>query len=172
MFARRWPIGLFAWLTISLFPCWATAADLGARGQLFPIQEENFLTFIHQRLTAMQKDGELAAAKKAFIARAKAHAMRPTPVAGLTTTTVGSTRLYDPSIVLNQSIFDANGQLLIPAGTKVNPLDRVPFSETLIFFNNDDARQQAMVKQLLAHPPTPRVKLILVQGSIKAIDIF
>ncbi len=47
MFARRWPIRLFAWLTISLLPCWATAADLGVRGQLFPIQEENFLTFIH-----------------------------------------------------------------------------------------------------------------------------
>lgn len=57
-------------------------------------------------------------------------------------------------------------------GEVMNPLQYVPFNQTLYFINGDDPAQVAWMKRQT--PPTLESKIILVQGSIpemqKALD--
>ena len=46
----------------------------------------------------------------------------------------------------------------------MNPLQYVPFNQTLYFINGDDPAQVAWMKRQT--PPTLESKIILVQGSI------
>ena len=114
----------------------------------------------------MQQSGQLESAQAQMVKRVKAHVLRPTPVAGLTPVTDTQTRRFDPTITLTAPIRNAQGTILFPAGTRVNPLDRVPFTEALVFFNSDDPRQVKRVQHYLQAHPTERVKLILTDGDI------
>ena len=145
----------------------AMAHDLGVWGHVYPIAETDFLQFIHQRLLQMQHNGQLQQAKNQLIRHARHHALRPTPVAGLTTTTTPHTLTVDPSFVLRHDIHGAYGRLLYRQGTRINPLDHDPFTETWLFFNADDLQQLHWAQQQLA-THTGRVKPILVQGNIRS----
>lgn len=149
------------------------AITVGVFGQVFPIEEQDFLVFIHHKLACMQQDGHLEQAKAAFIKRVKEHTLRPTPVAGITTTDHPKTWEYDPSFVLTRNITDGRGHVLYHQGMRINPLDpvlagkyHVPlFNETLIFINADDDKEIHWLKHTLDH--YQQVKVILVKGNIK-----
>ncbi|EER20880.1 MULTISPECIES: conjugative transfer protein TraW [spotted fever group] len=58
-----------------------------------------------------------------------------------------------------EDIKDAEGNILVPAGTTVNPLEELNWGEPLIFINGDDREQiEWAVKQ--------QGKIILVEGSV------
>ncbi|HGC2604336.1 TPA: hypothetical protein ACIYB7_004650, partial [Escherichia coli] len=63
-------------------------------------------------------------------------------------------------------------QVFARQGEVMNPLQYVPFNQTLYFINGDDPAQVAWMKRQT--PPTLESKIILVQGSIlemqKALD--
>ncbi len=65
-----------------------------------------------------------------------------------------------------------NRQVFARQGEVMNPLQYVPFNQTLYFINGDDPAQVAWMKRQT--PPTLESKIILVQGSIpemqKALD--
>ncbi|EEW0979363.1 hypothetical protein ED293_23125 [Escherichia coli] len=69
-------------------------------------------------------------------------------------------------------IRDNEGRVFARQGEVMNPLQYVPFNQTLYFINGDDPAQVAWMKRLT--PPTLESKIILVQGSIpemqKALD--
>lgn len=52
-------------------------------------------------------------------------------------------------------------------GEVMNPLQYVPFNQTLYFINGDDPAQVAWMKRQT--PPTLESKIILVQGSIRLL---
>lgn len=64
------------------------------------------------------------------------------------------------------------GRVFARQGEVMNPLQYVPFNQTLYFINGDDPAQVAWMKRQT--PPTLESKIILVQGSIpemqKALD--
>jgi len=142
----------------------AFAKDLGTIGTTFPIAEENLLTFIHQRLAMYKKDGKLKAMKKEFIKRVKKQAMNPTPVAGMHTTDVPKTFLYNPSIEVTHNVYGLHGTVIVKAGTVVNPLTKVPLDTTLLFLNADSKRQVAWVEKAMQKYPENMV--ILVKGNL------
>lgn len=143
----------------------AHAANLGTWGDLYPITEPDMLTTIHDRLQTMQESGELAEQQEAFKQRVIKNSLRPAPVRGLKLATQNSTHFIDPTFVVGQDLADHEGRVFARKGDKVNPLDSVPFLQTLFFIDADDDRQIAWMRN--QRPATPIYKVILVNGDIR-----
>ena len=141
------------------------AKDLGVWGTLFPIAEQDLREVIYQRLNEVERNGEMAKLREKFIKNVKEHALRPTPVAGPTTTEKPQIFYYDPTYVLSQDIEDHEGRIIAPKGTIINPLDIVTLHGVLFFLNADDAKQ---IRWALAQGKKhDYVKYILVKGNIR-----
>ncbi|MFS6817283.1 type-F conjugative transfer system protein TraW [Citrobacter meridianamericanus] len=141
-----------------------TAADLGTWGDLWPVREQDMLTVITGRLEALQQTGELGRKMDAFKERVVRNSLRPPAVEGISPTERYSSRLFDPSVRLTADIRDNEGRVFARKGDVMNPLQYVPFNQTLYFINGDDPDQVAwMLKQT---PQTLESKIILVRGSI------
>ncbi|MEJ5174654.1 type-F conjugative transfer system protein TraW [Erwinia sp. MYb416] len=152
-------------LLLSLVSAGASARDLGTTGHLFTIAEPDLLAFIKQRLQAMEDSGEMAKMQRETEARVKAHAVRPTPVAGLSPAITSRSFAFDPTFTVREKIKDMQGRVIASQGDQVNPLDRVPFSEVLYFLDGDNRDQVAWVKKQVAGQMN--FKVILVNGNIK-----
>lgn len=158
-------IRLAALLLMVVITLPAGAKELGTIGHLFPIAEPDLLTFIGQRLEGMKESGEMDRIQREAEARVKAHAVRPEPVAGLTPAVKDRTFRYDSTFTVQETIRNMQGNVIARAGDRVNPLDKVPYSETLYFIDGDNPVQMRWVKQQLAGQQN--FKVILVKGNIR-----
>ena len=142
----------------------ARANDLGVIGPVYPIAEPSLLEVILARLRDAEATGELARLQRDAQARAKKQIEQPTAIVKLTKTTQARSFFYDPSIVVPYAIHDADGKLLVPPGTTVNPLDTVSLSQALLFI---DARDTAQVKRAsgILDERGGKLKVILTGGS-------
>ncbi|EML9727441.1 type-F conjugative transfer system protein TraW [Klebsiella aerogenes] len=140
------------------------AADLGTWGDLWPIQEQDMLSLITQRLEALEKSGRWGQEMEAFKERVKTNSQRPVPVEGIKKADKYEQRWFDPSIKLTEDLKDQNGVLFARKGQVLNPLKTVPFMQTLYFIDGDDPDQVAWMKRQV--PETSISKIILVKGSI------
>ena len=136
------------------------AADYGQMGQTFPIIETDLLTTIETRLTALEANGEIARMQRQMQEQAVASVRRPKSVDGMTPATRARDWLFDPSIVTEDDIVDAKGNLIAARGTRVNPLDMVQLSQALVFIDGDNAAAWAVKTWGDA-----RAKIIFVSGS-------
>jgi conjugal transfer pilus assembly protein TraW len=159
---RTCPALILLAATLSLPTC---AKDLGTIGHLFPITEPDLLAFIGQRLEGMKESGELDRIQREAEERVKAHAVRPEPVAGLTPAVKERAFRYDPTFTVRETVRDMRGNVIARAGDRVNPLDKVPYSETLYFIDGDNPVQMAWIKQQLKGQQN--FKIILVKGNIR-----
>lgn len=141
------------------------AKDLGTWGDVYPVQEQSFLSLIHNRLQAMKDSGQLTELERGFQDRVKQHTLRPAPVDGLLTDTQPHTLWYDPTFTVGSDIADLQGHVFAHKGETVNPLSQVPMASTLYFIDADDSRQVAWMKAQT--PPTLMYKVILVKGNIR-----
>ena len=142
----------------------ARAQDLGVIGPVYPIAERSLLEVILSKLREAESTGVLARLQRDAQASAKREIEQPAPVTGITKTTRPRSFYYDPSIVVPYAIKDADGKVIVAPGTKVNPLDTVSLSKTLLFIDGRDAAQADRAKQLLDERGG-RVKVILTGGS-------
>ncbi|HJD56490.1 MAG TPA: conjugal transfer protein, partial [Rickettsia endosymbiont of Pyrocoelia pectoralis] len=91
--------------------------------------------------------------------KVKARLLRPKPVDGISRTVEPRIFYFDPTYTQSKDIKDAEGNILVPAGTTVNPLEELNWGEPLIFINGEDREQiDWAVKQ--------QGKIILVEGSV------
>jgi conjugal transfer pilus assembly protein TraW len=140
------------------------AQDLGVIGPVYPIAEPSLLDVILASLRDAEASGALARLQRDTQSRVQREVETPTPVTGITRTTRPRTRYYDPSIVVSEAIRDADGKIIVPPGTRLNPLDTVSLSRPLLFIDARDTAQLARARQLLDER-AGRVKLILTGGS-------
>ena len=140
------------------------AHDLGVVGPVYPIAEPSLLEVILARLRDAEASGVLARVQRDAQARAKNQIEQPAAIVKLTKTTKVRSFFYDPSIVVPYPILDADGKLLVPPGTTVNPLDTVSLSKALLFI---DARDTAQVKRAseILDQRGGKLKVILTGGS-------
>ena len=125
----------------------AAARDLGVRGATWPVAEPDLLMQIEARLLELQRSGELARLEDEARARARQSLEEPEPVPGIASARERRSRLFDPSIAVAQDIRTADGALIAAAGTRVNPLERLPLTRDLIFV---DGRREAEIAWALA----------------------
>ncbi|MDP2707049.1 MAG: hypothetical protein Q8O70_06045, partial [Burkholderiales bacterium] len=117
------------------------AQDLGVIGPVYPIAEPSLLEVILAKLREADANGVLARRQRDAQANVKRGIEQPAPVASITKTTKARSFYYDPSIVVPYAITDADGKVIVAPGTKVNPLDTVSLSKTLLFIDARDAAQ-------------------------------
>ena len=140
------------------------AQDLGVIGPVYPIAEPSLLEVILSKLREAEASGVLARLQRDTQTNVKRGIEQPAPVAGITKTTKTRSFYYDPSIVVPYAITDADGNVIVAPGSKVNPLDTVSLSKALLFFDARDAAQVGRARNILDERGG-KVKLILTGGS-------
>ena len=145
----------------------ALARDCGTHGVLFPIEEEDPIQLIQQKLKTIEKNGELERHNKILQKKGKAAVERPKPVTGITKALKSHTFYYDPTYVVQNDLTDHKGRVFIKKGMRVNPLETVSFSHNLFFFDGDDEEQKNFAKEKLQQGP---LKLILTKGAPLALS--
>jgi conjugal transfer pilus assembly protein TraW len=143
----------------------AQAKDLGTWGELYPIAEQDMLTTINTRLQAMKDSGELDMQQEAYKKQIIEKSLRPDPVAGLTIARENRTHYINPSMMVAEDMADHQGRVFAHKGDVVNPLDTVPFNQTLYFIDGDNPAHLAWMKA--QKPDTTVYRVILVNGDIR-----
>lgn len=138
-------------------------ADLGHTGRTWPIAERDMLDAIHERLQALQQSGWIEQKQKEMQEEAINRINHPEPVSGITNVAKNNSFYYDPSIIVTETITDQEGRVIVPAGTIVNPLEKLPLTKSMLFFDGEDPKQVAWAKAWLEREP--RAVPILVAGS-------
>jgi conjugal transfer pilus assembly protein TraW len=138
------------------------AEDQGTYGRTYQIKERDAITVMKEaaekKLANGGKERMLKGAQDRYMASLENVA---TPQ-GIEPTKVNATRLIDISEITKESIKDTKGNIIIAAGTKINPLEIKPLSKKLFFIDAKDDRQIALVKQRAL----PNDKIILLGGSV------
>ena len=142
----------------------AHAQDLGVIGPVYPIVEPNLLEAILGKLRAAGEDGTLARLQREALTKIQRGVEDPAPVAGLSRTRQPRHFHHDPSIVVQEAIRDADGRVIVPPGTVINPLDTVTLSQALLFIDARDREQVARARKLIDERQG-KVKVILTGGS-------
>lgn len=146
----------------------ATAKNLGVFGKVWEITEPDMLEQMMGKLQSMQESGELDRLNKEAQERAKAYTKRPTGKE-LPRAEVLRTHYYNPSVTLPEAIKDADGRILYPPGTTVNPFDYMSLTRTLVFFDADDLTQKEWVWAMIKESPASYVT-IMTNGPV--IDVM
>jgi len=140
------------------------ADELGAIGPTYPIGEESALDTILKRLKEKERTGELKRIQQQAIKRSINSAKNPKPVDGIVIVQERSQHLIDPTVTYTQAIKTDDGQIVVPAGAKINPLIITNLSKKLVFFDGRDKMQSEAVRKMVAKYSN-KVKPILVAGS-------
>ena len=142
------------------------AKDFGTQGMISPIEEADPIQLIQNKLQGMDQRGELEAHNRELQKKTRASIERPKPVEGVTRAETARTFYFNPTYRVAEDIKDHTGKVFAAKGTKLNPLETVSLSHTLLFFDGDDEDQLAFATTKLqeAFRSVP-VKLILVKGA-------
>lgn len=140
------------------------AQDLGVIGPVYPIAEPSLLEVILAKLREADASGALARLQRDAQANVARALEEPSPVARVTKTTRARSFYYDPSIVVSYPITDADGSVIVAPGTKLNPVDTVSLSKSLLFIDARDAAQVDRARKLLDERGA-KLKVILTGGS-------
>ncbi|WP_410526040.1 type-F conjugative transfer system protein TraW [Rickettsia endosymbiont of Polydrusus tereticollis] len=143
---------------VSYISCNIRVRDYGVRGHVFPIIEESLLEVIMARLKIAKQNGVLEKMQEEFKNKVKQKISRPTPVRGLTKASKNRSWFIEPSFIQKTDIKDSSDAVIIKAGTKVNPLEKISWGEPLMFIDGDDEKQIKWSKSQIG-------KLVLTKGN-------
>ncbi|KAA0945923.1 sex pilus assembly and synthesis protein (plasmid) [Pseudomonas veronii 1YdBTEX2] len=144
------------------------AEQLGQYGNTWNIQEQDAIDMIKGRLGEMEKRGELTKYWNDYRDTQLAGLENPKPLPGIEPVVEPQIRMFDPTYTYAETVKDHLGNVLVPAGTKINPLDYTPLSKAIIFIDGRDPKQLAYAKQRTEEHP--RDKVILVAGSFLKLN--
>jgi conjugal transfer pilus assembly protein TraW len=133
-------------------------------GPTYPIAEEPADEAIINALKEKERSGELRRLEQAAIKRSVQSAKEPAPVDGLTRTSKLQQFEIDATLSVKTDIKDPLGNVIVAAGTTVNPLEVMPLSQLLVFFDGRDRAQVALAEKLIRDSPK-KVVPILTGGS-------
>jgi conjugal transfer pilus assembly protein TraW len=150
-------------LAVSI-PWTASAKSLGVFGRTYDIIEVDALDQIMADLEAKQTDGTIDRINKEMQERAEQYAHRPKG-ALLPTATVKRTHYFNPTVKYTDPIVDADGRVLFPMGTSVNPLEYMSMTRPWVFFDADNEEQTEWVYRLIQDRPYA-YSLVMINGNI------
>ncbi|KJW03850.1 type-F conjugative transfer system protein TraW [Rickettsia argasii] len=132
--------------------------DYGVRGHVFPIIEKSLLEIIMARLKIAKQNGILEKMQEEFKNKVQQKISRPTAILALAKTSINRNWHYDPSFIQKTDIKDQAGNIIVKAGTSVNPLEKISWGEPLIFIDGDDKQQIKWAKLQIG-------RLVLTKGN-------
>lgn len=137
--------------------------DYGVKGHVFAIQEESMLDMIKDRLAKAESSGALKKMQKQFQQKVTARLLKPKAVSGISRTVEPRIFYVDPTYTQSKDIKDAEGNILVLAGTTVNPLEELNWGEPFIFIDGENQEQVEWARR-------QQGKIILVNGSVLEIS--
>jgi len=143
------------------------AKDFGSVVNFYDIAETDALQMIKDKLSVMEKSGQLSKLQKKWQENAIKSANRPKDATDIIKTRSETfARYYDPSITVTDDLKDHDGVIFAKKGTKINPFDKLPFNyqPTMIFIDGDDEDQVNYAINL--HEQNNQLKIILVRGDV------
>ncbi len=152
---------LFLVIFSLLFQTTAQGKDLGVYGATFDIKEEDLLHRIEARLHSMQLSGELAEHQEHLKRRVINSAQNPKPVPGITRAVKDYEFFYNPTFIVQEDLKTDTGIVFRKKGERINPLDTVSLTQTLIFLDGTDKEQ---VEWAIGQSAVNK-KYILVNGA-------
>ncbi len=133
------------------------AKDLGVRGAVWPIAEPDLLERIEARLEALESSGDLTRMRREALDRGRERIEAPGRVEGIGPARVRRTRLFDPSITVEQDVRAHDGTLIAARGARINPLEVYPLTRDLLFI---DGARPAEVTWALGHERPAKIVLL------------
>lgn len=131
---------LISFLTVGLLMAGPVSAKvLGTVGQVFPIAERDALEEIEERAGVVDW--------QSILARETPETFRPPHPVRLPRARENRVFLVDMRYTLEFDVPDGRGGILYPKGFRFNPLDHVPFNQTLVVLDGDDPGQRAWLKE-------------------------
>src|SRR5690606_31782006 len=101
----------------------AHAEDLGQYGNRWSIEEHDGVEQMLDKQREMDKDGSLRKLQEKYRDDFVHRLENPDPIPGISTATESRTFFVDPSIAMPEPVVNAQGVVVVPAGTRINPLD-------------------------------------------------
>ncbi|MBN8828907.1 MAG: type-F conjugative transfer system protein TraW [Sphingobacteriia bacterium] len=144
------------------------AKDFGTWGEVKPIKEINLIEYIKLKIEEKIKKEGLLKHQKQLSTIVENKINNPQAVSGIKDAENNRVYYYDPSIVVNEDIYDHHNNIIARKGDKHNPLDNVNLSKELIFINGTNIKQIEYVKQQIKNQKN--FKIILVKGNPKKLS--
>ncbi|MCY3732276.1 MAG: TrbC family F-type conjugative pilus assembly protein [Rhodospirillaceae bacterium] len=116
------------------------AVDLGRRAEVHEIAEADLILEMQRRLAATDFESRRQAAIERFWSNRTFVRLPDAPE--------DAAFEIDPTVRVTADITDLNGQVLVAAGERFNPLDAVPFTKTVVVFRGTDPRHRARAAEL------------------------
>lgn len=152
--------GFIGWLySLSAMMNALEAKDLGTYGHVFPIEEEDLLKVLKDKVNEFSKE-ELEAVRSKVQSHYCSQFQNPQPIQGLKDATVYRVFYVDPTICSDRDIRDHEGKVVVPKGKCINPLETVVHLDALLFFDASNPQHVEWVKT-----QNQLVKWVLVKGK-------
>lgn len=129
--------------------------DLGTLGPVVEIAERDLIEVMKERAANLDLESRRDETIATYWQRAGFTTLSPAKK--------DRRRTIDPSVVVNQDIKDAQGKVLVSAGTHINPLAMRPFTLRLIVFNPTRHEEVEWVSRLT---PSPGLEDMLIATEI------
>lgn len=98
-----------------------------------------------------QRQGAYARYREEAKRRVRERFNEPEAVSHLAPAAEARVFYYDPTIEVHREIRAPDGSVVVPAGTRVNPLDHAPFTQRWLFIDGREAKQLAWAKAQLGN---------------------
>ena len=134
--------------------------DYGVRGPVEEILERDLREIMQERYAKIDWDRKKKKAVERFWTKQT--------FVDLPTASVPRFREHDPTIYITNDIVDAEGQIIVPMGTEINPLKVRPFTQAVIVFNPLEDKQLQLVKSRVKNlkEAYPRVTFIVTRLDV------
>ena len=135
------------------------AKNLGNYGQLFPIEEEDLLKVLKDQVKDLSKE-ELEVVQNKVRSHYSSQLQNPLPVQGLKDAKVYRVFYVDLTLCVDRDIKDHKGELIVPKGKCINPLETIVHLDALLFFDGCNSQHIEWAKR-----HNQLVKWVLVKGK-------
>ncbi|MBX2808181.1 MAG: conjugal transfer protein TraW [Cellvibrionaceae bacterium] len=136
--------------------------DFGTKGPLETILERDLIEAIKEKVAAVDWEKKKQEAIKRFWTKQHFLELPKAPRA--------RRREIDPSILIYEDMVDAEGTIIHPAGTVINPLDLQTFDQALLVFNPLDSKQVELVQRRLQQIAGQYTQITLIVTTLDADD--
>lgn len=137
--------------------------DLGVHGNTYKIIEIDLLQQIQERLSQLEKSGDLLKHNQKIVSKIKKSILTPKPVEGLVNTIEPRKYYHDPIYIAEKTIRDHLGNIIVSKGDNINVLERVPPLENMLFIDGNDNNQVQWAQSGAG-------MIILVSGSPMSLE--